>query len=395
MSATDEDPAPAVLSNLRARGDDMEALLAELVVLESPSSDPASQDGVRERLSEELQAVGFATRRVRSTVVGDHLLALPPERRRDRPVQLVLGHVDTVWPVGTIRERRAAAGAERLAGPGALDMKGGLVQLVFALAAIRDLGLDVPAEIAIFLNTDEEIGSPDSRRWIEPLGRLAVRAYVLEGAVGVRGDLKVGRKGVGRFELRAKGLAAHAGLDPASGASAVLEISLQIQRLFEMNDPDRGITVNVGTVDGGLRPNVVAPEASAEIDVRVYTAADAQEVEEAIRALEPVDPNVVLEIEGGFTRPPMERTAGNEGLWRQAATLGEKLGIELGAAVVGGASDGNLTSPHTATLDGLGAVGDGAHRVDEFVRLDAMAERAALLALLLMSPVAPPAGQGG
>ena len=190
---------------------------------------------------------------------------------------------------------------------------------------------------------------------------------MLEGSYGPAGSLKVGRKGVGRYVIRAFGTAAHAGLEPGEGASAVLEISHQIQRLFDLNDVERGVTVNVGTVDGGMRPNVVAPEASAHIDVRVFTAEDGDQVDAAIRALEPVDDGVRLEVEGGFDRPPMERNPANEDLWRQASAIGEELGLDLDAAVVGGASDGNLTSQFVPTLDGLGAVGGGAHRVDEHV----------------------------
>ena len=373
--------------HLAERRDEMADLVAQLVDIESPSHDAAAQVAVRELIADELAAAGMRTRVVRGRGVGDHLLARPVVRRQDRSMQLAVGHIDTVWPLGTVARRPAAITDGRLSGPGSFDMKAGLVQLVFALRSLRDLGLTPPADVVAFVNTDEEIGSPDSRRWINRLAALAERAFVLEGAVGLEGSLKVGRKGVGRFTLRATGVAAHAGLDPASGASAVLEISHQIQRLFALNDPERGITVNVGTVDGGLRPNVVAPEASAEIDVRVVSADDASAVEAAIRALTPVDPDVTLSVDGAFSRPPMERNEANEAIWQQASAIADRLGLELDARVVGGASDGNLTSQHTATLDGLGAVGDGAHRADEHVLVRTMPERAALLALLLMAPI--------
>lgn len=375
-----------VLDHLSVHRSSMAELLAELVDIESPSLDPERLSPVRDRLATELEALGFRTRAVRADGVGAHLFAREGAQQR-RDAQLVLGHIDTVWPAGTIAQRPATAAEGRLRGPGSFDMKAGLVQFLFAVRTIRDLGLAPPAEVVAFINTDEEVGSPDSRRWIGRLARCTGRAFVLEGAVGLAGDLKVGRKGVGRFTLRARGVAAHAGLDPGSGASAVLEISQQVQRLFALNDAERGITVNVGTIDGGLRPNVVAPEASAEIDVRVFTFDDARRVESAIRALEPVNGDVTLEVTGRFTRPPMERTAANEALWQQASRVADDLGIPLAARVVGGASDGNLTSPHTATLDGLGAVGDGAHREDEHVVIDTMPERAALLALLLITPV--------
>ena len=238
----------------------------------------------------------------------------------------MIGHVDTVWPMGTVDERPPNQDDGVFRGPGAFDMKAGLVQLVGALWAVRDLGWSLPGELVVFINSDEEIGSPDSRRWIRPLARCARRAFVLEGAYGVAGALKVGRKGVGRYSVRAKGRAAHAGLDPESGASAILELTHQIQALFALNDPAAGITVNVGTIDGGLRPNVVAPEASAQVDVRVYTSDQAAAVDEAIRGLHSVDPDVAVEVEGGFGRPPMERNDANDGLGRRAQALARRAG---------------------------------------------------------------------
>jgi glutamate carboxypeptidase len=395
------DPAPApadVLAHLRERSSAMVDLLVRLVDLDSPSGDPERIAAVREVVADELTGVGFRPRPVRAASgVGDHLFARRPPRRdrssrRDRPsdrCQLVLGHLDTVWPAGEATTRPAAVDSGELTGPGSFDMKAGVVQLVWALRCLRDLSVEPPAPVVVFLNSDEEVGSPDSRRWIEWLARLASRAFVLEGAFGPSGSLKVGRKGVGHYVVRAAGVAAHAGLDPSSGASAVLEISHQIQHLFALNDPERGITVNVGTVDGGLRPNVVAPVATAHVDVRVPTLADAARIDEALRRLCAVDPAVTVTVSGGFGRPPMEPNERNQRLWRRAGELAGELGLELDAAVVGGGSDGNLTSQHTATLDGLGAVGDGAHRLEERVRIGALAERTALLALLLASPLDP------
>lgn len=365
----------------------MADLLGRLVDIDSPSNVPEAGRAVREILGHELTAVGWRHRTVGGVGVGAHLLGVPLARRRHRPVQLVLGHLDTVWPLGEARTRAASIRDGRLSGPGSFDMKGGLVQLLFALGCLNDLGLHPAADVVVFVNSDEEIGSPDSRRWIDLLARLSSRAFVLEGAYGTDGALKVGRKGVGRYELRVKGVAAHSGLDPGAGASAVLEIAQQIQRLFEMNDASRGTTVNVGTVDGGLRPNVIAPTASAQIEVRVSTVEDGERIDAALRALTPVDPDVELSVTGGFARPPMEASGRNLHLWDHAERLAAQLGLAIDRAVVGGASDGNLTSVHTATLDGLGAVGDGAHRLDEHVVLDTMPERAALLALLLLCPL--------
>ena len=238
----------------------------------------------------------------------------------------------------------------------------------------------------IFLNSDEEIGSRESGRHIVMLARRVERAFVMEPALGLDGALKTARKGVGRFVVYAKGKAAHAGLDPGAGASAILELSHVIQCLFEMNDPERGISVNVGTIDGGIRPNVVAPESKAVVDVRVATHADAEEIEARIAAIEPTIPGVMLTIEGRIGRPPLEPTPANSRLWDAARGLAQTLGVELTQGLAGGGSDGSTTSQYTATLDGLGPVGDGAHAAHEHLLLDETMERMALLALLIMMP---------
>lgn len=392
MTSSGADPA-AVLSWMQERADEMTALLTDLAAMESPTNDPTSHHGVRDVLEAQLRQAGMRPEHVPGEDFGDHLMARPEHPRADSPTQLLLGHLDTVWPLGTLAAMPVERTGDVLAGPGTFDMKSGLVQMLFSLRCLKDLAIAVPADPVVLVNSDEEIGSPESRRLIVELASVAVRAFVLEGSLGPGGDLKTARKGVGRFRLRIKGVAAHAGLDPGSGVSAVLEISQQIQHLFELNDPERGITVNVGTVDGGLRPNVVAPEASAEIDCRVPTHGDAHHIEEALAALEPIQEGIELDVEGGFGRPPMEPTPRNRHLWHTAEKAAKELGLDLGEAFVGGASDGNLTSQHTATLDGLGGVGDGAHAPHEHVRLSKMPERAALLTLLMASPVPEGAGQ--
>jgi glutamate carboxypeptidase len=237
-----------------------------------------------------------------------------------------------------------------------------------------------------FINSDEEIGSHDSTRVIVRLARGADRCFVLEPSLGPEGNLKTARKGVGSFSITVRGVAAHAGLDPGKGASAILELSLIIQKLFALNDLDRGITVNVGTIDGGLSPNMVAPESKAAIDVRVPTREDAKHIEQAIHSLQAETPGTEVIVEGSVRRPPMERTPGNQRLWRLAQRGAEELGIEIEQAAAGGGSDGNTTSLFAPTLDGLGAVGAGAHALNEHLILDRMVERSALLARLLSYP---------
>jgi glutamate carboxypeptidase len=271
-------------------------------------------------------------------------------------------------------------------GPGVYDMKGGLAQMVYALRALKALGLAPSVTPVVFINSDEEVGSRESKRHICRLARVAERVFVLEPSLGLTGKLKTARKGAGRFSFIIEGKAAHAGLDPDGGASAILELSHLIQALHVLNNLSRGTTVNVGVVEGGLSPNVIAPESKALVDVRAPTWAEAQRVEEAILGLTPATPGVALRVEGGFGRLPMERTPRNRFLWETARTLGTRIGANLEEAAVGGASDGNIASLFSATLDGLGAVGGGAHAQHEFVYTDKMVERATLLALLLMEP---------
>ena len=379
-----------LLAWLRGRTDEMTELLTRLAGAESPSLEPRSQREVREMLEAELAELDLEVEVLLGEETGSHLLARAPGGREDEPVQLLLGHLDTVWPLGTLEKMPVRLEDGLLYGPGVFDMKGGLVQMIFALRALAEQGMEPACRPVILINADEEIGSRDSRPHVERLARDAARVLVLEPAFGHAGKLKTARKGVGRFTLTVRGVASHAGLDPEAGVSAILELSHQVQRLFALNDPERGITVNVGTIDGGLRANVIAPEAVARIEARVVDSEDAAWVDEQIRSLEAVAEGVSLSVEGGFGRPPLERTPRNRALWELARDAAAELGIEIDEALVGGASDGNVASAFAPTLDGLGAVGDGAHAEHEHVVVARMAERAALVALLL---AAPPEGE--
>jgi glutamate carboxypeptidase len=375
-----------VLEWLRGRTPEMVASLERLVTAESPSLDPAAQREPFRLLAGELRELGFEVEPIPGRDVGDHLLAqdVATPSGNGAP-QLLLGHMDTVWPQGTLARMPVREEEGRLHGPGVYDMKAGLVQMLFALRALREHDLEPVSQVTVMVNTDEEIGSPESREHIERLARSASRAFVLEPSFGPAGQLKTARKGSGEFVVTVHGVASHAGIEPGKGISAILELSHQVQRLFELNDPGRGVTVNVGTIDGGLRPNVIAPRAVAQVDVRVRTAEDADRVGAAIRGLEPTEEGAEIEVEGGFGRPPLERTARNRALWETARDAAETLGIRLEEAAVGGASDGNFSSRHAATLDGLGGVGDGAHAEHEHVVVQRLPERAALLATLLCS----------
>ena len=367
----------------------MGALLRDLALLESPSHDPASQEPVFARLRAELEEAGLRVRRLPGRRSGGQLWALRRRRRRGAPAQLLLGHCDTVWPAGTVERMPVELRDGRLAGPGVYDMKGGLVQGIFALRALRDLRLEPQVEPAVFINSDEELGSGESLARIERLARRVRRVFVLEPSLGPAGKLKTRRKGSLRFTIRVYGRAAHSGLDPEKGASAIEELARVINTLYGLAEPERGITVNVGVVAGGLRANVVAPEARAEVDMRVMGWDDAVRLERTVRDLAASTPGTRLEILGGIDRPPLEATPGNRALWEAARRCAAELEIPLDEGTAGGASDGSLTSRIVPTLDGLGAVGDGAHALHEHVVLERSPERAALLALLLLEPLLP------
>ena len=391
----DDVDAEKLLAYIRSQESQLVDVLGRMVAAESPSAHPETHDAVRLAIGSALHDLDFETRFVGSGSNCRHIYARPRSRRRSAANQLLIGHFDTVWPVGTLAERPFTVDANIARGPGVFDMKGGLAQMLIALDAVRHFGCSLALTPVIFINADEEIGSRTSTRYVRQLARAARRAFVLEPAMGENGTIKTERKGIGRFTVTVYGKAAHAGLDPEAGASAILELSHVIQTLFALNDPERGITVNVGTIDGGIQPNVIAPHSTAVVDVRVPTVADGESIEHAIKSIRPVTANVRVHIEGNIGRPSMEATPRNRKLWQEARIVGEKLGLELQQGRAGGASDGNTTSQYTATLDGLGAVGDGAHAEREFLYIDRTLDRAALLAMLLLLPDIDTDGDGG
>lgn len=383
--------ASALMEFLSARKEQMIEKICRLVKIESPSQDISSQREIFRVLAECLAACRFRVLELSGKKSGGQLLAIPADRRRGAPFQLLLGHSDTVWPAGTLQKMPLRRDGEVLKGPGVYDMKAGLVQMLFAVEALRSLAWSPAVTPVVFINSDEETGSLESVSRIELAARHADRVLIAEPSLGLEGKLKTARRGIGLFRIEVTGKAAHAGLAPEEGVSAILELSHVIQKLFTLNDSEKGISVNVGQVSGGLRPNVIAPLAEAIVDVRVETRQDARWVEQKISGLLPHVEGTRLTIQGGVDRPPMERTLRNRALWEMARRAGSRLGLELEEGTSGGASDGNTTSLHTATLDGLGAVGGGAHAHHEHIRVDHLVERTALLALLL---VEPPIGRG-
>ena len=379
--------AQSILEYLAGQRDAMVEMLVSLVEKESPTDVVASQAAVQSQLSDALCELGFGVRHVPGRETGGHLFAVPEHRERGKPAQLLIGHSDTVWPLGTLETMPVVVENGHVRGPGTFDMKAGIVQGIFALRALRELGHQPPATPVWFINSDEETGSPESKRYVRLIAKHVARAFVLEPALGLVGPLKTARKGVGRFVVRVHGKAAHSGLDPTGGASAIHELMHVVQRLHAITDLERGVTVNVGVVRGGSRVNVIAAEAEAEVDVRILSASDGEAIAETIHAMRALTPGTSLEIEGGIQIPPLERTARNRLLWQAATEAGGRLGMDLTEDISGGGSDGNTTSLYTATLDGLGSRGDGAHANHEHVEIESLVDRAALVAELLMSPV--------
>jgi glutamate carboxypeptidase len=362
----------------------MTRLLGQFVRAESPSFDKAAVDRFGRIVASEWKRRGTRVTLLRQRGRGDHVRAEWPLRRRGATTQvLVLGHLDTVYDLGTIARMPFRVSRGRAWGPGAFDMKGGLVIALYALDALAAAGC-MPKKRVVFLWTsDEEIGSESSLAVIEREAKRSDAVLVLEPAAGLEGRVKTGRKGVGEIELIATGRAAHAGLNPEDGVNAIEEIALQIARISRWNQPRRGITVNAGVIEGGTRTNVIADRARALMDLRASRITDMRALERKFRALRPVLSGAKLEIHGGFNRPPMERKF-SAALYAKARALSNEIGVTLGEAFVGGGSDGNFTAAlGVPTLDGLGAVGENAHSPRENIVTRALPERATLLAGLL------------
>jgi glutamate carboxypeptidase len=363
----------------------MTRLLGRFVRAESPSFDKAAVDRFGQIVALEWRRRGASVNLLHQRERGNHIRAeLRPRANRAGGQILVLGHLDTVYPAGTITQMPFLISRGRAWGPGTFDMKGGLVIALYAVDALAVAGF-VPEKRIVFLWTsDEEIGSETSRKVIESEARRSDAVLVLEPALGLAGSVKTGRKGVGEIELIATGRAAHAGLNPEDGINAIEEIALQIARIAKWNQP-RGITVNAGVIEGGTRTNVIPAHARALIDIRASHPADMRALERKFRALRPILSGAKLELRGGFNRPPMERKM-SATLFAKARALSQELGLTLEEAFVGGGSDGNFTAAlGVPTLDGLGTVGEGAHSPRENIVIAKLPERAALLAGLLSS----------
>jgi glutamate carboxypeptidase len=361
---------------------EMLALLEQMVRMESPSDDKAALDRMGEFLAREFERIGGKVTMHPEKEAGNHLKAEFPGT--GKPI-LLLGHFDTVWPMGTLAQMPWRVDSGRAFGPGVYDMKAGITMMLFALRAMAAAGGRQHA-VTVLLDTDEEIGSRTGRPLVEATAKDCEAVLVLEPSQGPKGHLKTARKGIGEVTMRVRGRASHAGVDFEKGHSAVVELARQLLEVVKFTDPSRGITINPGVIHGGTRCNVVAAEAWAGIDLRIAHAADAAPLEAKFAALKPFDPICTLEISGGMNRPPMERTEGTVRLFQAAQEVGRALGMEVQESATGGASDGNFTSAiGIPTLDGLGALGEGAHASNESMVIEELPRRTALLAGLLQS----------
>jgi glutamate carboxypeptidase len=374
----------ALLRLLQPRLPQMLSVLRAFVLAESPSLEKSPADRCCAIVAKEWGKRGALVERIAQKHRGDHLrITWQPQKSRAAGQLLVLGHYDTVYASGTLAKMPFRVSAGKAYGPGTFDMKAGIVQALFALDALRQTQTSLRKRIVFLWTSDEEVGSESSRKLLEAEARRSDAVFVLEPSLGPRGLLKTARKGVGEAEIIVHGRASHAGLAQREGVNAVHELAGQIGRLEQWNDLRRGISVNADVIEGGTRVNVIAERARAVIDLRALRIADMRRLEKRLHALRPLTRGARLEIRGGFNRPPMERKV-SAALFSRAKSLAAQMGLSIAECVAGGGSDGNLTAAlGVPTLDGLGAVGDGAHSAHEYVLVRTMPERAALLAALL------------
>jgi glutamate carboxypeptidase len=375
-----------LLRALKPRLPEMLSTLQKLVLAESPSLEKEPSDLCCDILAKEWHKRGASVERIIQKVRGDQLrVTWWSEKSRPAGQFLVLGHYDTVYSCGALDKMPFRVAGGKAYGPGIFDMKAGLTQALFALDALQQTKVPLRHRLVFLWTSDEEIGSDASRKLIETEARRSDAVFVLEPSLGPKGLLKTARKGVGEAELIVHGRASHAGLAPQEGVNAIHELSRQLLRIQEWNDLRRGVSVNADIIEGGTRVNVIAEHARAVLDLRALRVSDMARIERKLHALRPILPGAKLEVRGGFNRAPLERKS-SAALFAKAKALAAQMGLSLGECTAGGGSDGNLTAAvGTPTLDGLGAVGHGAHSADEHILINTMPARAALLASLLLN----------
>jgi glutamate carboxypeptidase len=380
-----EPPSPKeFFRRLKPRLPQMLAMLRQFVEAESPSLEKAAADRCCGLIAAAWRKHEVRIERLSQKHRGDHLhITYCPGNMRPAGQFLVLGHYDTVYSSGTLRKMPFRISRGKAYGPGIFDMKAGIVQALFAMQALQEANAELRKRLVFLWTSDEEIGSESSRKLLEAEARRSDAVFVLEPSFGPRGLLKTARKGVGTAELTVHGRASHAGLAPQEGINAIHELAQQLARIEKWNDLRRGITINAGVIEGGSRTNVIPERASAALDLRALRVSDMRSLERRLHSLRAIHRGARFEITGGFDRPPLEHKMG-AALFARAKSLAAQMKLPLGECTVGGGSDGNLTAAlGVPTLDGLGAVGDGAHSANEHILINTMPARAALLASLL------------
>jgi glutamate carboxypeptidase len=379
-----QDDLSAHLNYFEGKKDDIVQTIRQLVEIESPTEGKAAVDRLGAMLAGRFEKLGGHSMFHRAKDFGDHLQVDFAGKHGGKPV-LLLGHLDTVYPAGTLSSMPCRISDGRLYGPGAFDMKSGIAFMLHAIEALRGWHEDkLPRPVTVLLVSDEEVGSDSSRHITESVAKRCEAVLVIEPSYGPKGAVKTARKGVAEYTIKVTGQAAHSGLDFEKGESAIIELARQMLEISKLSDLKRGLTVNVGTVQGGTRTNVVPAEASAVLDVRITNLKDAKEIDRKLHALKAVNRKCRVEITGGLNRPPMERATSAK-LYQQAVGIAKTLGWKLEEAAVGGGSDGNFTAGlGIPTLDGLGGVGEGAHSPNESITISELPRRTALLAELIL-----------
>jgi glutamate carboxypeptidase len=368
-----------------SRLDALVQTIRSFVEIESPSDNKQAADRMCAFLAGSFEAIGGHARIHRAENYGDNLQIDFAGDEKLKPV-LLLGHFDTVYPLATLAKMPCRVEGDRMHGPGVLDMKSGVALMLYVIEALKAWHRVLPRPITVFLVSDEEVGSESSRKITEELARKSAAVFVLEPAAGLHGAVKTARKGVGDYTLTVHGVAAHAGLDPGKGHSAIVELARQITAISKFNNLKQGLSVNPGVIRGGTRTNVIAAEATVEVDVRIKSAKQAAGLDRKMRALKPFDKRCKLTVEGGINRMPMERNAGVAALYEKAQGIAKQVDWKLEEAAVGGGSDGNFTAGiGIPTLDGMGGVGEGAHAVHEYILIPELPRRALLLAGMVES----------
>jgi glutamate carboxypeptidase len=358
--------------------------LKKYVLAETPSDNSEQNRNLLNEIARDFEELNLETKIIDSDDSGGQLIAKfnGDDFTGD---QLLIGHADTVWPIGTLQEMPWSIDGDVIRGPGVYDMKSGIVMMQLALRVLSEMGLKPALKPVVMITTDEETGSSDSWVVIEEMARKVNRVYVPEPSLGFEGDLKTRRKGSGRYTIRVKGREAHSGIEPEKGVNAIVEMAHVIRKLHDMNDYSNGISLNTGLVSGGSAVNIVPGECVIELDVRVLESEDGVQIDKKITGLKPELSGAEIQIEGGMRRPPLVQNERNLALWNLAKECAEDLGISIGQGLSGGGSDGSITSQYAATIDGLGPVGEGAHSRKEKILIGKTIERTALLAALILA----------